>query len=249
MTAAHVALILGAGFIAGLINAIVGSGTLLTFPVLLAAGYSPLVANVSNTVGMAVGNVSGVIGYRQELVGQARRIVQMALPAAAGSIVGAVLLLALPESVFHRVVPILILFATVLVIIQPRLSRLLAQHREHRAGTWALLGGIFLTGVYGGYFGAGQGVMLIATMGVFLDAPLQRINAFRNVLAAVNNGVAAILFAFIAHVAWPVALMLAASSLIGGQVGAVVGRRLAPNLLRGVIVVAGLAAVIKLLAS
>ncbi len=249
MSAAHVALILGAGFVAGLINAIVGSGTLLTFPVLLAAGYSPLVANVSNTVGMAVGNVSGVVGYRQELVGQGRRIVQMALPAAAGSVVGAVLLLALPESVFHRVVPVLILFATVLVIIQPRLSRLLAQHREHRASTWALLGGIFLTGVYGGYFGAGQGVMLIATMGVFLDAPLQRINAFRNVLAAVNNGVAAILFAFIAHVAWPVALMLAASSLVGGQVGAVVGRRLAPNLLRGVIVVAGLAAVIKLVAS
>ena len=249
MTLAHVALILGAGFVAGLINVIVGSGTLLTFPVLLATGYTPLVANVSNTAGMAVGNVSGVVGYRQELAGQGRRIVQLAVPAATGSVVGAILLLALPESVFHRVVPILILFATALVIIQPWLSRAVAQHREHRASKWALLGGIFVTGIYGGYFGAGQGVMLIAVMGVFLDAPLQRINAFRNVLAAVNNGVAAILFAFVAHLAWPAAIMLGASSLIGGQVGAVVGRRLAPNLLRAVIVVAGVAAVIKLLAS
>ena len=249
MTAAQSALILGAGFIAGLINAIVGSGTLLTFPVLLAAGYSPLVANVSNTVGMAVGNVSGVVGYRAELAGQGRRIVQMGMPAAAGSVCGAVLLLALPESVFHRVVPILILFATLLVIVQPRISRLLAQHREHRFSTWALLAGLFLTGVYGGYFGAGQGVMLIAVMAVFLDAPLQRINAFRNALAGINNGVAAILFALVAHVAWPVALMLAGSSLVGGQVGAAIGRRLAPNLLRGVIVVAGLAGVVKLLTS
>lgn len=247
MTAPEVALIVGAGFIAGLINAIVGSGTLLTFPVLLAAGYSPLVANVSNTVGMAVGNVSGVIGYRQELVGQGRKLVQLGIPAALGSLTGAVLLLALPESVFHRVVPILILFATLLVIIQPRLSRALSEHRTHRFSRSALLVGIYLTGVYGGYFGAGQGVMLFGFMGLFLAEPLQRLNGFRNVLAAVNNGLAAVFFAFAAHVAWPVALMLAASSLVGGQVGAAVGRRLAPNLLRGVIVVAGLAAVVKLL--
>ncbi len=249
MTEAQIALILGAGLIAGLVNAIVGSGTLLTFPVLLAAGYAPLVANVSNTIGMSVGNVSGVVGYRRELVGQRRRIVQLGIPAALGSITGAVLLLALPESVFHRVVPILILFATMLVIVQPRLSRLLAEHREHGVSASALLVGIFLTGVYGGYFGAGQGVMLIALMGVFLDEPLQRINAFRNVLAAVNNGVAAILFALIAHVAWPVALMLAGSSLVGGQAGAVVGRRLPAGVLRAVVVVAGLGAFVKLLAS
>lgn len=249
MSAAHIALVLGAGFIAGLINAIVGSGTLLTFPVLLAIGYSPLVANVSNTVGMAVGNVSGVYGYRRELVGQARRLVQLAVPAALGSLTGAVLLLALPESVFHRVVPLLILFAVVLVIVQPRLSRALSEHRTHRVSRSALLVGIYLTGVYGGYFGAGQGVMLIGFMGVFLEDPLQRLNAFRNVLAGVNNGLAAIFFAFVAHVAWPVAIMLAASSLVGGQVGAAVGRRLPPVALRIVIVLAGLAAVVKLLTS
>ena len=246
MSGVEIGLILGAGFIAGLINAIVGSGTLLTFPVLLAAGYSPLVANVSNTVGMAVGNVSGVVGYRSELKGQSPRLLQLGLPAAAGSVVGAVLLLALPESVFHRVVPVLVLLATLLVIVQPRLSRLLDEHRGHRLSTWALLVGIFLTGVYGGYFGAGQGVMLFGFMSLFLAEPLQRINAFRNVLAAINNGVAALLFAFVAHVAWAPAVMLAASSLAGGQVGAAVGRRLSPGVLRAVIVVAGLAAVIKL---
>ena len=247
MSGVEIGLILGAGFIAGLINAIVGSGTLLTFPVLLASGYSPLVANVSNTVGMAVGNVSGVVGYRDELKGQGPRILQLGLPAAAGSVVGAVLLLALPESVFHRVVPVLVLFATLLVIVQPRLSRLMDEHRRHRVSTWALLVGIFLTGIYGGYFGAGQGVMLFGVMGLFLDESLRRINALRNVLAAINNGVAAVLFAFVAHVAWAPAVMLAASSLAGGQLGAAVGRRLSPGVLRTVIVVAGVAAVIKLI--
>lgn len=248
MSVTAAVLIAGAGLVAGWINAIVGSGTLLTFPVLLAFGYSPVVANVSNTVGMAVGNVSGVVGYRRELAGQGRRVVALGVPAAAGSVVGAVLLLALPESVFHRVVPVLILFAVALVLIQPRLSRLLAEHRERRVGAWALRVGIFLTGVYGGYFGAGQGVMLIGLMGVFLNEHLQRINAMRNVLAAVNNGVAAIIFALVAHVSWPAAGLLAASSLVGGQIGAAVGRRLPPNALRGVVVVAGLAAVVKLVA-
>jgi len=246
MSAAQIALIAGAGLIAGFANAIVGSGTLLTFPVLLAAGYSPLVANVSNTVGMAVGNVSGVVGYRSELSGQRRRVLELGAPAAAGSIVGAVLLLALPESVFHRVVPSLVLLAVALVIVQPRLSRLLAEHRSHRVSRWALLAGIFLTGIYGGYFGAGQGVMLIGFMALFLDETLQRINALRNVLAAVNNGVAAILFSFVAHVAWPAALLLAASSFVGGQLGALIGRRLPALALRAVIVLAGLAAAVKL---
>ncbi len=249
MSAAQVALILGAGFFAGLINAVVGSGTLLTFPVLLATGFSPLVANVSNTVGLAVGNVSGVVGYRRELAGQGPRMVQLGVPAALGSLTGAVLLLALPAGVFHRVVPALVLFGVVLVIVQPRLSAALARHREHRAGAWALLAGVYLTGVYGGYFGAGQGVMLIGLLGLLLDEPLQRLNGLRNLLAGVNNGVAAVFFAVFAHIAWPAALLLAASSLLGGQAGAALGRVLPAGVLRGVIVVGGLAAVVKLLAS
>lgn len=238
-----------AGLAAGLINAIVGSGTLLTFPALLAVGYTPLVANVSNTVGLAVGSVGSVAGYRRELSGQGPRIALLAIPSVVGSVTGAVLLLALPAAVFGRVVPVLVLLAVTLVLVQPRLARLLAEHRAHRASRGALLVGVFLVGVYGGYFGAAQGVMLIALLGVFVDDVLQRVNALRTVLASLNNAVAAIIFALVAHVAWPAALLLAASSLLGGLAGAAVGRRLPAGALRGVIVVAGLAAVVKLVAA
>lgn len=244
-----VALVLVAGLCAGVINAIVGSGTLLTFPALLAAGYSPLVANVSNTVGLAVGSVGSVAGYRRELSGQRGRIAKLAIPSALGAVTGAVLLLALPAGVFHRVVPVLVVLAVALVIVQPWLARLLAEQRARRAGRLALALGVYLVGVYGGYFGAAQGVMLIGLLGVFVDDALPRVNALRYVLASLNNVVAAVIFAFVAHVAWPAALLLAASSLVGGQIGAAVGRRLPANVLRGVIVVAGVAAVAKLVSS
>src|SRR5512135_1480861 len=127
-----------------MVNTIVGSGSLLTFPVLLAVGYSPFVANVTNTVGIMFGSASGVVGYRRELAGQGRRIAALALPSAAGGLVGALLLLALPETVFHRVVPVLIVFAVALVIAQPRLSVVLARHRDHPYSAWVLRAGVFL---------------------------------------------------------------------------------------------------------
>lgn len=231
-----------------MVNTIVGSGSLLTFPVLLAVGYSPFVANVTNTVGIMFGSASGVVGYRRELAGQGRRIAALALPSAAGGLVGALLLLALPETVFHRVVPVLIVFAVALVIAQPRLSVVLARHRDHPYSAWVLRAGVFLTAVYGGYFGAAQGVILVALMGVLLDDALQRINALKNVVALIVNAVAALVFVLVAHVAWPAAALLAVSSVAGGQLGAQVGRRLPPAVLRGVIVVAGVAAVVKLMA-
>jgi hypothetical protein len=248
MSPLEVAAILAAGFTAGLVNAVVGSGSLLTFPVLLAFGYTPVVANVSNTVGMAFGNVSGVVGYRRELSGQRARIQSLAVPAGLGAITGALLLLALPAAIFHRVVPVLILVAVGLVIVQPRLTLMLEQHRERAYGVWALKGGVFLTAIYGGYFGAAQGVILIGLLGPLLNEGLQRVNALKNVLAAIVNGIAAVVFVLFAHVAWVPALLLAVSSVAGGQAGAAVGRRLPPNVLRVVIVVAGVAAVVKLLA-
>jgi len=248
MSGPDVLLVLGAGLFAGLINAIVGSGSLLTFPVLLAIGYSPIVANVSNTVGMAFGNVSGVVGYRRELAGQRSRMLGLGVYSALGALAGAILLLALPERIFHGVVPVLVLLATVLVVVQPRLTALLEAHREHRYSAVALRAGVFLTAIYGGYFGAAQGVLLIGLMGLFLDEDLQRVNALKNVLAAFTNGVAALVFAVFAHVSWPAAVLLAVSSVVGGQVGSAVGRRLAPGVLRAVIVVGGVAAVVKLLA-
>jgi len=249
LSALQIVTILGAGLIAGMVNTIVGSGSLLTFPALLAAGYSPVVANVSNSVGLVLGNVSGVVGYRRELAGQERRATELAIPAALGSLLGAALLIGLPESVFHRVVPALVLLAVVLVIVQPRLSVALAGYRDHAASWWAIRVGVGVTAVYGGYFGAAMGVLLIGVLSVFLKDDLQRINALKNVMAAVINAVAAVVFVVFAHVAWLAAALIAVSSIVGGLLGAAAGRRLHPDLLRALIVIGGLAAFVKLLAS
>lgn len=249
LNALQVLTIVAAGFGAGIVNAIVGSGSLLTFPALLAAGYPPLVANVSNTVGLVFGGVSGVFGYRRELEGQQRRAAMLAIPAALGSLVGAILLLALPESVFHRVVPALVVLAVALVIVQPRLSTVLARYRDRPASAWVLRAGVALTAIYGGYFGAAMGVLLIGVLSVFLKDGLQRINALKNVLTALINAVAAIVFVLAAHVAWVAAALIAISSIAGGLLGAAVGRRLHPNVLRALIVIGGLAAFVKLVAS
>lgn len=236
-----------AGFAAGTMNAIVGSGSLLTFPVLLALGFSPVVANVSNTVGLSFGNVSGVIGYRRELAGQRARMIGLTLPALAGAVVGALLLLTLPQGVFRVVVAPLIILALVLVVIQPWLKQHIRQRADAGGMGVVLRAGVFLTAVYGGYFGAAQGVILISLFSVMLNDTLQRLNGLKNVVAMLVNGVAAIIFVAVAHVAWEPAALVAVSSVVGGQTGASVGRRLSPVVLRGLLVVAGVAAVVKLL--
>jgi uncharacterized protein len=243
-------LVLAAGVFAGAINTVVGSGTLVTFPVLLAVGYSPVVANVSNTLGLVPGSVSGAIGYREELAGQRRRALVLASASLLGGIIGAVLLLSLPGSAFEAIVPALIAVALVLVVFQPRLSRALAARRPERPhGGLPLWGGVLATGVYGGYFGAAQGVILLALLGITIPGEdMQRLNALKNVLAALVNGVAAVVFLFFATVAWLPALLLAAGSAAGGQLGARIGRSLSPAVLRGVIVVVGVAAIVQLLA-
>lgn len=241
--------ILGAGLAAGTINTIVGSGSLITFPTLLAFGYSPVVANVSNTVGLVPGSVSGAVGYRRELAGQGGRAVRLGLVAVAGGLCGSVLLLVLPSSAFERIVPLLLLLACALVVVQPRLSRALAARTggegHDRLGPLALT--VFATAIYGGYFGAGQGVLLISLLAIFLTDTLQRLNALKNVLAALVNGVAAIVFILVAPVAWGPAILLATGAIIGGQVGANIGRRLPPLVLRVIIVVVGVAVAVKLL--
>lgn len=241
--------IVGAGLVAGTINTIVGSGSLITFPTLLAFGFSPVVANVSNTVGLVAGTLSGSISYRSELRGQRPRLLVLGAAALGGGVTGAVLLLALPGSVFRHVVPVLILVACVLVALQPRLSaRLALREHRHAHGGAMLFVTVFLTGVYGGYFGAAQGVILLALLGIFLTDHLQRLNATKNVLALVVNAVAGIIFIAFAHVAWEAAGLLAAGSVVGGQVGGTLGRRIPAPLLRGIIVVVGVIAAIALLA-
>jgi len=243
--------ILGAGFLAGTINTIVGSGSLITFPTLLALGYAPVTANVSNTVGLTFGSMSGAVGYRRELRGQRRRVLLLGSASFVGGLTGGILLLTLPSSVFDAVIPVLILTACALVIVQPRLSAWVAERRsthvEH--GGPVLYAGIFATGVYGGYFGAAQGVILLALLGIFIADDLQRLNGVKNVLALIANGVAALLFVFSTHVVWEVAALIAVGSIVGGQVGARVGRRLPAPLLRVCIVVIGVVAAVTLIAT
>ncbi|MGX7823568.1 sulfite exporter TauE/SafE family protein [Actinokineospora sp. 24-640] len=238
-----------AGVFAGGINTVVGSGTLVTFPVLLAVGYPPVVANVSNSLGLVPGSVTGAIGYRRELVGQGPRLLRLGTASLLGGLGGAVLLLVLPPAAFEAIVPALIVLALVLVIAQPWLARKLSERQAemHVHGGVGLLAAVFATGVYGGYFGAAQGVLLLAIMGILMEESLQRINAVKNVLAAIVNLASGILFIFVAEVAWDAVGLIAVGAVIGGLIGAKVGRKLSPVVLRGVIVVVGLAAIAQLL--
>jgi uncharacterized membrane protein YfcA len=246
-------LVLVAGVWAGAINTLVGSGSLVTFPVLLAVGYPPLTANVSNSLGIVPGSVSGAYGFRRELRGQRGRVARFAPATLLGAVAGAVLLLALPASAFDAVVPAFVALAVVLVMLQPRLNRRLARRRHPdaalRAGGPLALLATFVAGIYGGYFGAAQGVLLIAILGLAIDDDLRRVNALKVVLSGVANLVSSIVFVFAAqeHLAWGAVALVAAGSAVGGQLGAGIGRRIPARALRAVVVVVGVAAVAKLL--
>lgn len=264
---------LAAGVAAGAINAVVGSGTLVTFPVLLALGYPPVVANASNTVGLVPGSLAGAYGYRAELARRRPLLLRLAVASLLGGIAGAALLLLLPASVFRAVVPVLIVLAVVLVVVQPWLARRL--RRALPAGSFpggalpagappagappagggevphglrwlVLVVAVFATGVYGGYFGAAQGVLLLAILGVLVPDRLQRLNGIKNVLAGLVNAVAAVVFVATGHVSWLPAVLIAAGSVAGGLLGARFGRRLPDTALRAVIVAVGLAAVVRM---
>lgn len=230
-----------AGLLAGTLNTVVGAGSLVTFPTLLALGYGSVTANVSNTVGLVFGSISGAVGYRAELREQGR-VTRALLPwSVGGGVTGGVLLLLLPSGVFDAVVPILLVVSAVLVYIQPRLSaRAAARGRGRTDAGPLLMSGVYLAGVYGGYFGAAQGVLLIGLLGVLLPVGLQQANAVKNVLAAAVNGVAAVYFVFAAHIAWEPAIIIAVSSVLGGVIGARYGRRLPPRALRILVVAVGI---------
>jgi hypothetical protein len=247
-----------AGLAAGAINALVGSGTLVTFPTLVALGYPPVTSTMSNAVGLVAGSVSGTWGYRAELSGQWDRL-RWQLPASlAGAVLGAFLLLHLPETVFAKVVPVLLVLALVLVLIGPRIQSW-ARRRAEEAGRSpehitparmaVLVLGTFAVGVYGGYFTAAQGILLVGVMGALLPESVQRMNAAKNLMTLAVNVVAAVSYSLVAcnRISWPVAGLIAAGSLIGGWVGARYGRRLSPNGLRAAIVVVGLIGLYRLL--
>jgi uncharacterized membrane protein YfcA len=252
-----------AGVGAGAINAAVGSGTLITFPTLLAMGFSPLVANVSNNVGLVPGGIAGAWGYRRELGGQRPVLARLIPCSALGGMTGALLLLVLPAKAFETIVPVLIAIALLMVIFQPRLAAAVTARQgsgaaaSRTASTWprsralglGLVVGAYAAGVYGGYFGAAQGVLLIGVLGWLLTDSLQTANGLKNVLSSVVNGIAAVTFVIVApeRVNWVIVLLIAVGSTAGGLLGASLGRRLPAPVLRGVIVVVGLIAVVRLL--
>jgi uncharacterized protein len=253
MSLLHLVAILAAGFAAGTINTIVGSGSLITFPTLLVLGYPPLTANVSNNIGLVPGGVSGSYGYRHELAGRARTLRRLAPLSFLGSILGATLLLVLPPAAFKAIVPALIVIALVLVLVGPRLQRRAAERRGEEMADpawhhWALGTGTFVAGAYGGYFGAAQGVLLMGLFSALSAEPLQRLNAYKNVLSAIVNGVAALMFVLFARgsIDWVVVLLIAIGSFLGGLVGARIGQRIPPAALRGLIVLIGVVAIAKL---
>ena len=248
MSLLHAVAIFAAGVAAGIINTVVGSGTLITFPVLIGFGYAPVVANVSNTVGLVPGSAAGAIGYRRELAGQRRRLLALALASVSGGAIGAGLLLTLPASAFHSVVIVFIVVALVLIVVEPAVSRVIAarrtQPREHPGPL--VTAAMLATGIYGGYFGAAQGILNLAVLSLALDDDLQRLNALKVVLTGLVNLVSGVVFVFAAHVAWAPAGLIAGGSLIGGTAGAGLGRRLPTWALRAIVGVVGVIAVIRL---
>ena len=240
-----------AGLWAGTINAVVGSGTLVTFPVLIALGVAPVVASMSNAMGLVAGTAAGAFGYRRELAGRGRQVLRLLPASVLGGVTGAWLLLHLPEKVFHYVAPVLLVLALLMVVFQPRLQDWVRNReanpehavRDKRHGI-LLIVLVYLAGVYGGYFVAAQGILLVGILGVFLTGTIQNANAMKNILVLGVNMVAAIsylLFAF-DRINWLVVLLIAVSSTIGGLLGSKVGRKLSPRVLRAVIFSLGIVA-------
>lgn len=239
-------IIVVAGFLGGSINAVVGSGSLLVYPLLLAAGIPPVPANGTNTTGMSVGAISAAWGYRSFLRDRMRVLAWPLGLTALTAAFGAWLVIALPDSVFETVVPWLILSATATVAVTPIVQSRMRAVRVHRRRPVPLATGIALGGIYGGYFGAGQGIVYFALLGAFYDSDVQRANAAKNACAAVANLVAAVVFAIAGEIYWVAAGLLSAGALLGGLLGARVARRLAPWVLRATIIAVGVVAALSI---
>jgi uncharacterized membrane protein YfcA len=258
---AQIALLAAAALVAGAVNAVAGGGSLLSFPALLAVGYPALTANVTNTVALTPGYFGGKLGYRRELEGQRARALALGATSAVGAVLGAFLLLISSAELFERIVPFLIFLACGLLAAQPRLARLVRERREDRgdpppaagdpAGadghTLPLFAAQFLAAAYGAYFGAGVGIMMLAILGIFVADSLQRLNALKGLLSLLINLIAAVSFALFADVSWVAVAVMAVASLLGGQLGVVLARRLDDRALRWLVIAFGVAVGLRLL--
>ena len=249
---AQVGLLAGAALVAGAINAVAGGGSLISFPALLAVGYPALTANVTNSVALTPGYFGGTLGYRRELAGQRGRILALGVISAVGAVVGAVLLLISSAALFERIVPWLIFLACGLLAAQTRLARLVRERRPAEpagAGGHAapLFAAQFLAATYGAYFGAGVGIMMLAILGIFLADNLQRLNALKGLLSFLISVVAAVSFLLFADVSLVAVAVMAAASLLGGQLGVVLARRLNDQALRWLVIAFGVAVGLRLL--
>lgn len=257
---AQLLLLAAAALAAGAVNAVAGGGSLLSFPALLAVGYPALTANVTNSVALTPGYLGGTVGYRRELAGQRSRILALGVTSAIGAVVGAVLLLISSPALFERIVPWLIFLACGLLAVQPRLARLVRELRGDPDGraepagwagldghTAALLAAQFLAAAYGAYFGAGVGIMMLAILGIFVADTLQRLNALKGLLSLLVAVIAAVAFALFADVRWVAVAVMAVASLVGGQLGVVLARRLNDQVLRWLVVAFGVAVGLRLL--
>jgi uncharacterized protein len=272
---AQLLLLAAAALLAGAVNAVAGGGSLLSFPALLAVGYPAITANVTNSVALTPGYFGGTLGYRRELAGQRRRIVALGATSAIGAVVGAFLLLVSSAELFERIVPFLIFLACGLLAVQTRLARLVRNHRagdgdqepsdqepgdpepddpqpaDPAAGpdrhTGPLFAAQFLAAVYGAYFGAGVGIMMLAILGIFLSDSLQRLNALKGLLSFLISLVAAVYFALFADVSWVAVAVMAVASLLGGQLGVLLARRLDDQILRWLVIAFGVAVGLRLL--
>jgi uncharacterized protein len=242
-----IVLLAAAGFLAGALNAAAGGGSLISFPALIAVGYPPLTANVTNNIAVAPGYVTGATGYRRELRGQGHRILPLTVASAIGSLVGVGLILISSQSAFESIVPFLVLAACVLLAFQPAITRRLEKHSgdRDRPGS-GVLAGQALAAVYGGYFSAALGVVVLAILGLAFDDTLQRLNALKALLQLIIGAVSAVGFALVTPVAWTAVAVVAPASVVGGEVGARLARRVSDRALRVGIVTYGVACAVWL---
>lgn len=248
-----IALLAVGATLAGAVNAVAGGGSLISFPALLAVGYPALTANITNTVALCPGYVGGTVGYRKELNGQRHRVIALSATSIAGALGGSFLLLVSSPELFERIVPWLILLACALLALQEQLGRLVRRRVGavgHDDGwtRWAPLLGIqFVAAIYGAYFGAGLGIMMLAILGIFISDTLQRLNALKGVMSLVINVVGAVYFAIFAEVVWLAVAVMAVASLVGGRIGVALARRLDDRALRWLVVVFGVGVAVRLM--